>query len=293
MQNESIEQSGLAPVILPDGAELPRLGQGTWHMAEQPARRPGEIEALRRGIACGLTLIDTAEMYADGAAESLVGAAIKGLARDRLTIVSKVYPHHAGRRDIFRCCDQSLRRLGIERLDLYLLHWRGRIPLSETVACMEQLVEQGKIARWGVSNFDVADLEALWRVPGGNRCQVNQVLYHLGSRGIEFDLLPWQRRHGLPVMAYCPLGQGGQSSASLLQNPRLKAIAIRNRATPAQIALHFLLYDPLVIPIPKAANSDHVAENAAAARINLDAADLKELDAVFPAPRHKIPLDMR
>lgn len=278
---------------LPDGAGIPRLGQGTWHMGDHPARRSAEIEALRTGVELGMTLIDTAEMYGEGLSESLIGEAIRPLPRGELFVVSKVYPHNAGEARIFQSCENTLRRLGVERLDLYLLHWRGGIALAETVACMQKLIFQGKIARWGVSNFDTDDMQELWGVPNGDKCCVNQVLYHLGSRGIEFDLLPWHRRHAVPVMAYCPLAQGGRLRAGLVQNASVQAVAKRHQATPAQILLAFLLRDPLVVAIPKASSRAHVRENAAASLVSLTDEDVAALSAAFPAPRRKMPLDLR
>lgn len=280
-------------VTLPDGTSIPRLGQGTWHMAEQPRKRGDEIASLRLGIEYGMTLIDTAEMYADGKSESLVGEAISGIKRDRLFLVSKVYPHNAGTSRIFKSCENSLRRLGTEVLDLYLLHWRGQVPLEETVWCMQALIQQGKILRWGVSNFDLGDMKELWGVPGGDSCQTNQVLYHLGSRGIEYDLLPWMRERRMPVMAYCPLAQAGRLKRDLLTNPAVLKAAERHGATPAQILLAFTLRSDAMFSVPKAGVPAHVAENAQAAAICLDADDLSALDAAFPGPTRKVPLDMQ
>lgn len=219
-------------VTLPDGGHMPRLGQGTWHMAERREKRTREIAAIRRGIELGLTMIDTAEMYAEGGAESLTGEAIRGIPRESLFLVSKVYPHNAGRGRIFSSCENSLRRLGVDRLDLYLLHWRGSVPLSETVACMEKLVADGRIVRWGVSNFDTDDMEALFSAPGGSGCATNQVLYHLASRGIEYDLLPWQRQRGVPVTAYCPIAQGGRLGSGLFTHPLMKALCDKYGSRP-------------------------------------------------------------
>lgn len=279
-------------VALPDGTRIPAIGQGTWYMGDDPARRATEVETLRTGAACGMTLIDTAEMYGEGAAETLVGAAIAPLERDELFLVSKVYPHNAGRDRIFDSCRASLERLGVETLDLYLLHWRGDVPLAETVACMEQLQADELIRRWGVSNFDVADMEELMAVPGGDACAVNQVLYHLGSRGIEFDLLPWQDAHGIPVMAYCPLAQGGRLSAGLLRDEAVAAVASRHDATPAQVLLAFVIRSGTVVAIPKASTPAHARDNAAALELRLTDDDLALLDQRFPAPDRKMPLDM-
>lgn len=281
-------------VKLPDGTLVPAIGQGTWHMGDDPARHASEIEALRTGVACGMTLIDTAEMYGEGAAERLVGEAIAPLDRDELFLVSKVYPHNAGRTHIFDSCRASLDRLGTGALDLYLLHWRGDVPLAETVACMEELRAEGLIRRWGVSNFDAADMEELMSVPGGGACAVNQVLYHLGSRGIEFDLASWQAARGIPLMAYCPLAQAGRLARArgLLQDPAVAEVAARHDATPAQVLLAFAIRSGDVVAIPKAAASEHARDNAAALDLHLTGDDLALLDRRFPAPAHKMPLDM-
>lgn len=281
-------------VKLPDGTLVPAIGQGTWYMGDDPARRASEIEALRTGVACGMTLIDTAEMYGEGAAERLVGEAIAPLDRDGLFLVSKVYPHNAGRAHIFGSCRASLDRLGTGALDLYLLHWRGEVPLAETVTCMEELRAEGLIRRWGVSNFDVADMEELMSVPGGDACAVNQVLYHLGSRGIEFDLVPWQAARGIPLMAYCPLAQAGRLARArgLLQDPSVAEVAARHDATPAQVLLAFAIRSGDVVAIPKAATPEHARDNAAALNLRLTDDDLALLDRRFPAPARKMPLDM-
>lgn len=271
-------------VTLPDGARVPALGQGTWRMGENARARKAEVAALRLGIELGLTLIDTAEMYGEGGAEAVVGEAIRGR-RDGLFIVSKVYPHNAGRRGVVAACDRSLGRLGIDTIDLYLLHWRGAVPLAETVEGFAALQHAGKIARWGVSNLDVADMEELWSV-GGAACATNQVLYNLGERGIEFDLMPWCEQRNVPVMAYSPVGQGGP----LLRHTALAEVAARHGATPAQIALAWTLRRPGVIAIPKAADPDHVRQNARAGALRLTEDDHATLDAAFPAPQRKRPL---
>lgn len=287
------EKNRAARVALPDGAAVPRLGQGTWHLAERAARRTSELEALRLGIRLGMTLIDTAEMYDEGRSESLVGEAIRGIGRESLFLVSKVYPHNAGRGKIFESCKNSLRRLGTDYLDLYLLHWRGSIPLSETAACMEELVSKGLIRRWGVSNFDTDDMEDLWNTPGGRRCAVNQVLYHLGSRGIEYDLLPWMREHRVPLMAYCPIAQGGSLRTGLFENPAVRKVAEAHGATPAQVLLSFVTRGGDVVAIPKAGSPQHTLENAGAGLLALSESDLDALSESFPAPKRKAPLDMR
>jgi diketogulonate reductase-like aldo/keto reductase len=271
-------------VTLPDGTRVPALGQGTWRMGEDDRARKAEVAALRLGIELGLTLIDTAEMYGEGGAEVVVGEAIAGQ-RERVFVVSKVYPHNAGSRALAAACDRSRARLGIDAIDLYLLHWRGSVPLAETVEGFEALKRAGKIARWGVSNLDVVDLEELWSV-GGDACAANQVLYNLAERGIEFDLMPWCARRSLPVMAYSPVGQGGR----LLRQKALAEVAARHGATPAQVALAWMLARPGVIAIPKAADPKHMRENAAAARLRLTEEDHATLDAAFPPPQRKRPL---
>jgi diketogulonate reductase-like aldo/keto reductase len=275
-----------AQVLLPTGEAVPALGQGTWHMAERASRRDQEVAALRLGIELGMTLIDTAEMYADGAAEELVGAAIRGL-RERVFLVSKVYPHRADRRAVVTACEESLARLGTDRIDLYLLHWRGSVPLAETVAGFEALLAAGKIRAWGVSNFDTDDLQELMAVPGGEACAANQVLYNLARRGPEFDLLPWMAERRMPAMAYSPVEQGGLAAA-----PPLVPIARKHGATPAQVALAWVLRLRDVIAIPKAADPAHLRENAASLDIALDEEDLGAIDRAFKPPSRKRPLEM-
>ncbi|MBT2288783.1 aldo/keto reductase [Paenibacillus albidus] len=278
-------------VLLPDGASVPQLGQGTWNMAEDAARREEEIAALRLGVELGMNLIDTAEMYGEGAAEELVGEAIRGI-RDEVFLVSKVYPHNAGKGRLALSCEGSLKRLNTDRLDLYLLHWRGNIPLEETVAEMEKLVAQGKIARWGVSNLDTADMKALLQITDGSHCVTNQVLYHLGSRGIEYELLPWLRGRQIPVMAYSPLAQAGSLRKGLLENETVQKVAASHGVTPLQILLAWTLRDTDIIAIPKASTRNHVTENAAANLITLDKEEQLQLDAAFPPPSWKVPLDV-
>lgn len=287
------EKNRSSSVALPDGSKAPRLGQGTWHLAERADRRGSELEALRCGIGLGMTLIDTAEMYGEGRSEELVGEAIRGIPRESLFLVSKVYPHNAGRNHIFESCRRSLSRIGTDTLDLYLLHWRGSVPLAETVACMEELVSQGLIRRWGVSNFDADDMEELWNTPGGSRCAVNQVLYHLGSRGIEYDLLPWMRRHGVPLMAYCPIAQGGSLRRGLMESAAVRSVAEKHGATPAQVLLSFVVRAGDVIAMPKAGTARHTLENAGAGLVELSEGDLAALSQAFPAPKRKVPLDMQ
>ena len=268
---------------LADGASVPLVGQGTWHMGENPPERGNEIAALRLGIELGTTLIDTAEMYAEGGAEEVVGEAIRSC-RDQVFLVSKVYPHNASRKGVPEACERSLRRLGTDCLDLYLLHWRGQYPLAETVEAFERLKEAGKIRRWGVSNLDLDDMREL----DAPDCAVNQVLYNPQERGIEFDLLPWCQAQGMPVMAYCPLGQGG----GLLRHQAILDIARRHGAEPAQIALAWSLRQPEVLVIPKSSNPAHVRLNASAAELTLSADDLVLLDKAFPPPSRSQPLQM-
>jgi diketogulonate reductase-like aldo/keto reductase len=273
-----VQPSVLPRVRFPDGASVPALGLGTWKMGEERRLAAKESAALSLGLDLGMTLIDTAEMYGDGGAEEVTARAIAGR-RDQAFVVSKVYPHNAGRKSAVIACEKSLGRLRTDHLDLYLLHWRGRIALAETLDAFERLRAAGKIVRWGVSNFDRADMEELLALPEGRHCATNQVLYHLAQRGIEWDLLPWLREHRIPVMAYSPLGQGG-----LLRKPKLVAIAQRVGATPAQVALSWLLRSPDVLAIPESADPAHVRDNRAAADVRLDDTTLLQIDAAFPPP---------
>ncbi|AEX52038.1 aldo/keto reductase [Rahnella aquatilis] len=278
-------------VQLPDGTTVPAIGQGTWYMGERNSDLRAEVKALQQGLDAGMTLIDTAEMYADGGAERVVGEAISGR-RDEVFLVSKVYPHHAGGAKAIAACEQSLKRLKTDCLDLYLLHWRGSIPLHDTVAAMEKLQQSGKIRRWGVSNLDTDDMQALWKIPGGNACMTNQVLYHAAARGIEFDLLPWCEEHGVPVMAYCPLAQAGKLRHDVLTAPVMQEIAKTRGVSSAQIALAWVIRSGNVIAIPKAVQPQHVKDNAAALTISLTEDEIARIDTAFPAPKHKMPLDM-
>ena len=271
-------------VSLRGGEQVPCLGQGTWYMGDKRSAMRAEADALRLGIDLGMTLIDTAEMYADGGAEEVVALAAAGQ-RDRVFIVSKVYPRNASRDGVPAACARSLKRLNTDRIDLYLLHWRGLYPLAETVDAFEKLREEGKIRHWGVSNFDTSDMGEL----GGAACAANQVLYHPDSRGIEFDLLPWCARQGVAVMAYSPLSH---SPSRLLRSPALTAVAARHNVSAAQIALAWGLRHPHVISIPKASNPAHVRENAAAAGIVLTAEDLAAIDAAHKPPARKVALDL-
>lgn len=270
---------------LPDGNPVPVLGQGTWNMGDDPSKRRSEIEALQRGIDLGLTLIDTAEMYGDGASEELVGEAIQGR-RSEVFIVSKAYPQNAGRKGLPQACERSLKRLGTDRLDLYLLHWRGNVPLAETVEAMEALKQAGKIRHWGVSNLDTDDMEELLDA-GGQGCATDQVLYNLTRRGPEFDLLPYLRSHRMPSMAYSPVEQG-----RLKKHAGLEAVAQRHGVSQIQVALAWVLHQDGVIAIPKAGTRAHVEENAAALDLVLSNEDLVELDQSFPPPKKKRSLEM-
>ncbi|WP_068777130.1 aldo/keto reductase [Paenibacillus sp. FJAT-26967] len=279
------------PIRLADGTLLPRLGQGTWRIGDDPSKRQDEIAALRLGVELGMKVIDTAEMYGDGRSESLVGEAIQGI-REDVFLVSKVYPHHAGLDQLEKSCEASLKRLKTDHLDLYLLHWRGNVPLSETIEGMQRLVEAGKISRWGVSNFDAADMLELSGLQGGVNCATNEVLYHLGSRGIEYDLLPLQRDYRMPVLAYSPLAQAGSLRSELLESPAVKDIAERHEITPMQLLLAWCIRGGDVLAIPKASTEEHVLQNAGAAIIQLSEDDLVRLDEEFPPPVNKIPLDI-
>ncbi len=271
---------------LPSGVAVPVLGQGTWNMGERRASHADEVAALKLGIELGMTLIDTAEMYASGGAEEVVRDAV-GSDRDSVYIVSKVLPSNASRAGTIRACEASLKRLGTDRIDLYLLHWRGGVPMAETVAAFESLQAAGKILHWGVSNFDVSDMEELARVAGGNAVQTNQVLYNLESRGIDFDLLPAMADQGIPAMAYSPVAQG-----ALAENSGLARIAHRHGVSAAQVALAWTLRRPGVIAIPKATQLAHVRDNCAAVDLQLTAEDIADLDAAFPPPTRKRPLAM-
>ena len=273
-------------VALPSGDKVVALGQGTWRMGEKGSDRKREIAALKLGLDLGLSLIDTAEMYGEGGAEEVVGDAVKGR-RDEVFIVSKVYPQNASRRGVALACERSLKRLRTDRIDLYLLHWRGNEPLSETVAGFEGLRAAGKIRNWGVSNFDADDMDELFALPQGKACASNQVLYNLKHRGPEFDLLPWQAKHKIPVMAYSPLEIG-----PLANRGETRRIAERHGVTAKQVALAWILRRPDAIAIPKASDPDHVRQNRAALDLALTKQDLAELDILTPPPSRKTPLSM-
>jgi diketogulonate reductase-like aldo/keto reductase len=270
---------------LPSGDVVPILGQGTWHLAETPGRRNDEIAALRTGLDLGMTLVDTAEMYGDGAAEELVGEAIADR-RDEVFLVSKVLPENATRRGTIAACERSLRRLGTDRLDLYLLHWRGSHSLEETIEGFQSLLQAGKIRHWGVSNFDVSDMDELVTLPSGSDVATDQVLYNLTRRGIEYDLLPWCQQRRVPIMAYSPIEQG-----RMLGHHDLQKVAERHRATAAQVALAWVLRIEGVIAIPRAGEPNHVRENRGAVDLRLTEKDFAQLDQVFPPPRRKVPLE--
>jgi diketogulonate reductase-like aldo/keto reductase len=275
------------------GAGVAALGLGTWRLGESKRTRAAEVAAVRQAIELGYRLIDTAEMYGEGGAEEVVGTALAeaiaagDVRRDEIFVVTKVYPHNAGLGSVASACDRSRARLRLDAIDLYLLHWRGQHPLAETVEGFERLREAGRIRRWGVSNFDVDDMRELWHLNAGPHCVVNQVYYSAHRRGIEFDLLPWHRAHDVATMAYCPIDQG-----ALAAHPELARIATRHGASAARVALAWVLRDPRVIAIPKAARAAHLRDNLAAATLRLEADDLAAIDRLFPPPRRKQPLAM-
>ena len=273
-------------VTLPSGESVPSMGLGTWHMGERIGNPKTEVDALIRGLDLGATLIDTAEMYARGGAERVVGNAIKGR-RDNVFIVSKIVPHNASFDGTIRACENSLQRMEIESIDLYLLHWPGNHPLESTVSAFEQLKTDGKIKHWGVSNFDTSDMQELYGIPDGKNCQINQVLYNLSRRGIEWDLLPWCRSMGLPIMAYSPIEQG-----RLLENKKLKALANEIDVSAAQLSIAWSIRKNDIITIPKASNLQHVSQNIEAWTIKLESTILDELDKLFEPPVRKKGLDI-
>lgn len=278
-------------VVFSGDVALPAIGQGTWYMGENSALRSQEVAALQHGLASGLSVIDTAEMYAEGGAEEVVGEALKGR-REEAFLVSKVYPWNAGVVDAVEACERSLRRLKTGYLDLYLLHWRGNIPLEETLRAMSQLQQQGKIRRWGVSNFDIDDLNELFAEAQGGSCATNQVLYHLASRGIEYDVLPECQQRNIPVMAYCPLAQAGRLRHDLMTQPVLKEIARQKGITVAQLLLAWVIREEGVMAIPKASSVQHVSENAAALDIHLTSEERAAINGVYAPPATKLPLDV-
>lgn len=272
-------------VRLPSGQRVPALGQGTWSMGDKKRERAHELAALRLGLDLGITLIDTAEMYGDGNSEELIAEAIEGR-REEVFLVSKVLPQNATLRGTIKACEGSLRRLKTDRLDLYLLHWREKLPLEGTLSAFERLVQDGKIRYWGVSNFDVADMEELEELSGGSEVTANQVLYNLTRRGIEFDFMPWCRERHVPIMAYSPIEQG-----RLLKKAALKKMASRHGVTPSQVALAWVLRHDDVIAIPKAAKPEHVQDNHRALDLKLSKQDFLELDEAFPPPTKRVPLE--
>lgn len=286
MATQVLKKPRIKTVKLPSGEHVPAFGMGTWYMGEDPANRAEEIATLRLGLELGATLIDTAEMYGNGLAEELVGEAIDGR-RDEAFLVTKVLPNHASLEDVPIACENSLRRLGTDRIDLYLLHWRGDVPLEETMEAFVELKEEGKIRNYGVSNFDLPNMEELWLVPGGSEVATDQVLYNLAHRGIEWDLLPWLKEQEVPIMAYSPFGH-----AELVMNPKLVNFARHHGMTPAQAALARLLAKPDVMVIPKTSRRDRLKENLGALDHRLTKAELAELDRLFPPPDGPRPLEM-
>jgi diketogulonate reductase-like aldo/keto reductase len=274
-------------VTLPSGVRVRSLGLGTWHMGEDARRRSEEADALRLGIDLGMNLIDTAEMYGEGGAEEVVGLAIAGRRRDEVFLVSKVYPHHATRRGVVAACERSLRRMRVDRIDLYLLHWKSDVPMAETVEGFGRLVADGKVGAWGVSNFDVEDMEELFATQNGADCATNQVLYNLRRRGIESALLPWCLDRGVPLMAYSPVDQGRLAKSTVLIR-----MAKARGVTASQLALAWLLSHDGVIVIPKASGEGHLRDNYGALSVQLTPEELQDLDAAFPAPQRRRPLEM-
>lgn len=284
-------------VTLRNGDQVPALGIGTWYLGEDRTKRKQELESLKEGVHAGMTLIDTAEMYGSGKAELLVKEAmrdiLKEMKREELYLVSKVLPNHAGKDRIETALDNTLMRMGVEQLDLYLYHWRGSYPLEETVAEFERVKKAGKIKEWGVSNFDIDDMEELWETPGGQNCLVNQVLYHTGSRGIEYSLLPWMREHEVALMSYCPLAQAGTLKRGLMTHPVLVGLAEKYNATVEQIMLAWNIRDGYTIAIPRSGKAEHTLQNAGADLITLSEEDYQAIDRAFPKPVRKEYLDMQ
>lgn len=278
-------------IQFPDGREVKNLGQGTWKIGDDPSKREREVQALRTGIERGLTLIDSAEMYGEGKSESVVGEAIQPYNREELFLVSKVYPHNAGEKNMFDSCEKSLQRLGVNELDLYLLHWPGNIPLQETVDCFEELKRQGKIKAWGVSNFDLEDMQELLSLRNGEQVQTNQVLYHLASRGIEYVLTDYLKENNIPIMAYCPIiGQEPDKKEKVYNSPTVKRIAEAHDISIIQLLLAWVMQQENMIAIPKASSADHVEQNADVLSVELTAEDQALLNEAFPAPNRRVPL---
>ena len=279
-------------ITLKNGDKISKLGMGSWFIGDNPKTRNEEIAAFRFGIENGINLIDTAEMYGSGRSESLIGEAIQPYDRSALYIVSKVLPNNANARNMERACDNSLKNLGTDYLDMYLYHWRGATPLYETVEELEKLKAKGKIRAWGVSNFDLEDMQELLDEPNGKHCQVNQVLFHLGSRGIEYALKPWQDKQAIATMAYCPLAQAGSLQRNLLRNAEVNTIAQELNCTPYQVLLLFVLAQPNMIAIPKAGQVQHMQDNLACLTMKLTKDQLARLDRAFPTPNRRVHLDI-
>ncbi|WP_036608782.1 aldo/keto reductase [Oribacterium sp. P6A1] len=280
-------------VTLRNGTKVPALGQGTWYLGESSLLRKREIEGIRKGIEAGMTLIDTAEMYGNGAAEDMLGEAISTVDRSKLYLVSKVLPTNAGGKRMRQALQRSLSRMGVDYLDLYLYHWRGSFKLSETVSRLEELKAEGLIKAWGVSNFDIDDMEELFSVPEGKNCLVNQVLYHAGSRGIEYSLLPWMMEHDVALMSYCPLAQAGSLKRGLMQNQTLEELAKKYGVSVPEILLAWNIRNGHTIAIPRSSRPEHTLSNAHADSIELTEEDLLLIDKAYPAPAKKVYLDMQ
>ena len=280
-------------VKLKNGEMVPALGQGTWYLGDSRAKRKDEIEAIQTGIELGMTLIDTAEMYGSGRSEELVGEAIEGFDRENLFLVSKVLPSNANKINMYKSCENSLKRMKVDYLDLYLYHWRGSTPLKETVDCLENLVKEGLIKSWGVSNFDVDDMEELFSIPNGKNCMVNQVLYHIGSRGIEYSLLPWMNENNVSLMSYCPLAQAGSLKRELFTSEVLINIAKKHDCDITEVMLAWNIRNGKTIAIPRTGNKAHTIINANADNIVLDKSDIEAIDRAFLAPRRKMALDIQ
>lgn len=280
-------------VKLKNGEMVPALGQGTWYLGDSRAKRKDEIEAIQTGIELGMTLIDTAEMYGSGRSEELVGEAIEGFDRENLFLVSKVLPSNANKVNMYKSCENSLKRMKVDYLDLYLYHWRGSTPLKETVDCLENLVKEGLIKSWGVSNFDVDDMEELFSIPNGKNCMVNQVLYHTGSRGIEYSLLPWMNENNVSLMSYCPLAQAGSLKRELFTSEVLINIAKKHDCDITEVMLAWNIRNGKTIAIPRTGNKAHTIINANVDNIVLDKSDIEAIDRAFLAPRRKMALDIQ
>lgn len=281
-------------IKMPNNKLYNQLGIGTYKLGASRTKHSKELDAIVTAMKCGARILDTAEYYTG--AEELLGEAIKNVSneipREELYIVSKVMPHNAGRKNIFNSCENSLKKLGLKYIDLYLLHWRGNIPLKETVDCMEELKQQGKIRDWGVSNFETEDMNELWSIPNGKNCVTNQVLYHIGSRGIEYDLFPWCKEHNVFIMAYSPIAQGGELNRKLYKNKILLEIAKNHNASISQIMLAFILNQENIIPIPRSGNSEHIREDFESLNIKLSKEEIDEIDREYPKPTRRLPLDI-